>query len=1041
MKALGVIGLAASVAMAAFFPSCSKNSSASDGDMFVQTCSLGCSSGASGFQISCAIVNTYVNKDVTILFSLPVDAGSLDTGTFQLIDVNSGQVPVGSRFVDPTDPHKIVFRPSVNFDLQGNPTFGLTANTTYRIICPGTAQNDPGPFIRSTDGKPNKTRMQCDILTTLGIVDYVPGQPNVAVFVDTIDPNTGVVTQNVPAQGAMNVWQSSTIRFVFDDVMNPTTLANAMTHQSPFITIKVDVDGNPGTTDDQVTLFGNYTVAIDVDNLKTTMTFQAPNGLPSAGNPMTHPMPRKLVITVPSNVQDLAGNGVANPGIFVCTPQVSSLPPVTIPNEGGETFADQTRLDASHSCADWGPPPSPDPLIMGRLTRGFGGASGRLEELHVAFQQTVTMNTDSQVFPLAGAPAGEVMTNKDPMTDYDPGDSTMWPKVTVNDGILEFSKLTIDSGGTLKITGTKPARVYSRGPMVIDGTLSVSAPVITVLHQSDSALGDIGGLGGPGAGDGGKGGDRVDNSASTGTNGLLGTNAMPNPGGMPPDGCGISNPGAVTSGAPGLGVGRVAGLGSGGGGAQFSPIFITTSNYTGALGHTTLTEDDSSTGGGNCFCYQAGAPGGGGTYSLSGTTGVATTVIPLDILMNSNLPPPTPFGPSIGLEPPTSPPVIRKLDADFGNLRGGAGGGGGGTSLLLTTMSPVVGDCSMGNLVGANAGLYFDNSACGGGGGGGALQIVSGGQVTLAVNGLVIAKGGDGGSSFVGTSMDPAREKSAAPGGGGSGGAVRVQGNPLFFDTTGTNTVHINITGGVGGTNAVFGHGGNGGPGLVRLETKTGTLVATDIAPHILPFNMTEPDSIDFLSIGTWGSPRNRPETYTAAVSCWMQPVLPEGEQFFSLDFIADDLAANPQQLGWNMDVIYDAGSGEHLYKYREPGPHSDPTYPFPAGQDFESVIGNKLNQGLPAHQGSYFCVRFQGALSAGTVADPCSVVLSGPGAGVIAGSVTPWVKQPAQLNEFNPAPNMIRFSVVFDKFLVSAGSIPSFIKGVTNLKIKAQPD
>jgi hypothetical protein len=266
-----------------------------------------------------------------------------------------------------------------------------------------------------------------------------------------------------------------------------------------------------------------------------------------------------------------------------------------------------------------------------------------------------------------------------------------------------------------------------------------------------------------------------------------------------------------------------------------------------------------------------------------------------------------------------------------------------------------------------------------------------------------------------------------------------MQGNPLLFDTVGT--VHINISGGAGGTNPVFGHGGSGGPGLVRLEDKAGLLDALMIAPHILPFSASEPNSIDFLSIGTWASPRNRPETYTASVSCWMQPVLPAGELFFSLLFIDDDLMANPQQLGWNMDVIYDAGAGEHLYKYREPGPHSDPTYPFPAGQDFESVIGNKLNHGLPSHQGSYFCVRFQGALSAGAVVDPCNVVLSGPGAGVVAGSVTPWVKHPADLNQFNPVPNMIRFTVVFDKFIASSGSIASFIKGVTNLKIKAQPD
>ena len=45
---------------------------------------------------------------------------------------------------------------------------------------------------------------------------------------------------------------------------------------------------------------------------------------------------------------------------------------------------------------------------------------------------------------------------------------------------------------------------------------------------------------------------------------------------------------------------------------------------------------------------------------------------------------------------------------------------------------------------------------------------------------------------------------------------------------------------------------------------------------------------------------RRRPETYTAAVSCWIRP---EGN-FFALNFRQDG-AIDPTSLGWDMEVLY----------------------------------------------------------------------------------------------------------------------------------------
>jgi hypothetical protein len=274
------------------------------------------------------------------------------------------------------------------------------------------------------------------------------------------------------------------------------------------------------------------------------------------------------------------------------------------------------------------------------------------------------------------------------------------------------------------------------------------------------------------------------------------------------------------------------------------------------------------------------------------------------------------------------------------------------------------------------------------------------------------------------------------------------------LQVTGSQTAPaINVAGGAGGVSSVtgsallpssLGQGGSGGTGLVRLEEKDGVLDPTALAPLITPFNISDPISSTLLSVGAWTAPRNRPETYSAAVSCWIVPSLGPNQTYFSLDFVADNLAASPPVYGWNMDIVYDSGSGAHLLHYRDPSPHTDPNYPaLPNGEDFETFLGNMLNQGLTAHQGSYLAVRFQGAVSKGTVSDFCNVQLSGPPGviQIVPGSLTPWVKHPDELNLFNPLPNMVRFTVVFDKSLASPNSVASFIKGVTNLKIQAKPD
>ncbi len=255
----------------------------------------------------------------------------------------------------------------------------------------------------------------------------------------------------------------------------------------------------------------------------------------------------------------------------------------------------------------------------------------------------------------------------------------------------------------------------------------------------------------------------------------------------------------------------------------------------------------------------------------------------------------------------------------------------------------------------------------------------------------------------------------------------------------------IDITGGAGGvtdmnhltggTQVANALGGAGTTGLVRIEDTSGTLTRALEAPWVLPFNALVPESENFLSVGTWSQPTSRPESFTGATSCWMQPTDP----FFVLEFESDDLGnPNPAlRYGWDMDVVYDSGTGEQLIAYRSP----DPLSPY-APASFETGMGSTLNTGLPAGQGSYVILRFQGAKSKTSIAgNPCGIQLTGATPDIVPGSLTPWVRHPADLNLFTPRPDMVRFSVVFDFSLVTPNSIPSYVKGVTNLTIRTQPD
>ena len=155
--------------------SCFGGSSSSSQAMEIQACSLGCSSAFIGGQFSCGITDIAVNQEIRVVFSSPIDLGSVSNDTFQVVETTTGVTPPASFRLDPNDPRVVIYRPNLSFDSGGNPVFGLTEGGSYRIRIPGS-EEDPGPYIRSQDGRSNATRMSCFVLASQGVSDAKPGR-------------------------------------------------------------------------------------------------------------------------------------------------------------------------------------------------------------------------------------------------------------------------------------------------------------------------------------------------------------------------------------------------------------------------------------------------------------------------------------------------------------------------------------------------------------------------------------------------------------------------------------------------------------------------------------------------------------------------------------------------------------------------------------------------------------------------------------------------------------------------------------------------
>ena len=982
--------------------------------MSVISCSLGCSNGSGGTEVSCGILSIFVNQEISVLFSQAIDLASVTKNTFQVTEVGTGKSPTGNFSIDPTTPGRLIFRPQLTFNSSGQPIFGLNQGESYSIRIPGVAQGDPPPYILAADGSPNQTRLACTVSASLGINDPVPGPPEAVVQVTQVtdydvDGNPSAF-QTVDANGAVDVFRDTTISFSFNDIMNPATLVNPVTGTSDFITVTIDPDGNTNDTADQVPLLGSFSILIDQDLLQTTVSFVPDTGLPSAGSSVTK---RKIVVEIPTAVVDLGNNPLINAGQFIFTPEFVAFPASSLPPEGVEDFTSTQHRDQAKTGAFW---------QNGLLSPGFAGGSGYLGELNVGTGEQVILGTQADLTTLqADFPT---ITNEITSLDVLPlGADVVTPgtptTATITDGIYPFSNVIVRPGANLRFLGDNPARVFGAGEVLLQGELDVSGdePPDDLIgagapgHESDEPSGGLGGRPGPGAGAGGKGADRADYSGNLT---LIVAGA-------------ISNPGAVIDGEAGGPVGNDPLLGGGGPGGLHFPENYPTSSAPADWADLEINNDIA------CSTDAMAQPGGGGAFALDGGTGFAKPPILLTVTPPM-LPPDVAGGDSstIGLSD-----SFRTLNPDLGFLVGGSGGGGGGNSLHTTQTSGLPLMCTVpippNQLLISN---WFDHSAAGGGGGGGALQINAN---RIVVDGQINATGGNGGTSRGAPTQSQLlpNNNSAAPGGGGSGGAVLLQAPDLIVSDTPSR---IRVAGGEGGDqNSVqLSMGGDGSQGLVRLEGLT-ALDPSAEAPKIEPFDPASPTSADHLSTGVL-TPTSGESQFSAAQSCWLRP---DGN-FFQVEYFDDDLSdpANPI-LGWDFDVVF-AVPGLGAVSYR--GANNILHDAGEAVVSFESFLGTDLKGSLTVP----VVVRFQGVRAISDIDNLCDVDLSVESEQVLPESLTGWVRNPAELNEYwinaglsiqdaeKLRPNMLRYRIVLDN---SNGLFGGLVSGITNLRINVQPD
>ena len=230
--------------------------------MEIAACSLGCSGVPGSPLMTCGATEIAPNEVIAVEFTEPVDLATVGVRSFRITDPATGEPAQGSYLLDPADPRRLLFRPLIGFGPAGEPQFGFEAGATYEVLVPAQPF-DPPPWVTSTGGAPNQTRLLCAVSATADLVDTVPGPPQVQVLVDVVlaydaGGQPSVIVPDVPANGATGVFRDTQVTFVFGDLMDVGSLFDPASGQSDGVVLSVDADGDLADPSDQIQLCGSF---------------------------------------------------------------------------------------------------------------------------------------------------------------------------------------------------------------------------------------------------------------------------------------------------------------------------------------------------------------------------------------------------------------------------------------------------------------------------------------------------------------------------------------------------------------------------------------------------------------------------------------------------------------------------------------------------------------------------------------------------------------------------------------------------------------
>ncbi|PIE24347.1 MAG: hypothetical protein CSA62_03435 [Planctomycetota bacterium] len=705
----------------------------------VTSCNLGC--GPTG----CSISDIAVNQPLVFTFNQPVDPATVNRSTFQLKTAR-GKEPVGAYLVQKNN---VFFVPDI--EVIGNEVFfGFEDRETYTLTIP--AGNSSLNTIRSLAGAPIGKGFSCRLNVSLGIKDF-----------DGRAPRAKLVLPEPAQRNAAP--RDSLIIVEFSELVDTQSLLQRNEFTTGvgihFRVAKRTKSGKCAL--DDFRLEGTWTVGLNQATQRTRIIFRPSELLPGNSCVVVRINDKPSGVDKFRLIRDLKGNP-APPTRLEFGTEAAAVKVFSIT----EDFADPAvHRDTLRDGFAW----AKGAAVPGRLGGSAVLGDFTLHNSALYKQGVKVLRRNKQGEPLEV----EVDASKVVVPSFL---SLSGVDQAVNNGILEFASIQVADGETVRFIGDTPPVLKASGKIVIEGSISVSAPDAKAPAYSSSTgrpvNGQPGQPGGPGGASGGQGGALPFNTpTSIGPIDGRDGQAVQLPAGHP-----LTAAVALT----------------GGRGSKALPIpnasATTKANYDKQVGYSALS---------GYISQQCSAGGGGGGFL---TVGMGGKVVD-NKLGTSGSPTAADFGlPSLGGSAvDISSLFTRSESSGFLFGFGGSGGGGAGLNPMGSVkQTPVTW-----------------SSGSGGAGGGGFLWIKAGTDLVLGNRGKLLSRGGKA-PTF---GMDTTNMFAPAAAGGGSGGAILLQsgGTP---DLRG----EINVLGGAGGKMSplssyslrVDSLGGDGGAGFVRVE-------------------------------------------------------------------------------------------------------------------------------------------------------------------------------------------------------------------------------